>query len=453
MTESDCAGGSGAAIEAGAGASSMKRVVAACLVGSTIEFYDFAIYGTAAALVFPTVFFPQLSPAIATIASVGTYAAAFLARPVGAAVFGHFGDRLGRKKTLVATLMIMGLSTVAVGLVPGAAVIGVAAPLILICLRLLQGFSAGGEWAGSALLSAEYAPAIKRGRYSMFTLLGGSLASVLSSMTFLTVDVTIGGDSPAFLQWGWRLPFLISAALIGIGLYVRLNIDETPVFAEEKARRVVAKAPLAELLRLQRRDIGLAVGAALGLFSFSGMVNSYLKTYAHAQLGYSRDVILVVGVLDGLISVVFVALAAILCDRVGRRRVMLVGWTACLLWSLVVIPLVDTGKSSGYAVAISGTAVVASIGLGPIAAFIPELFPTRYRYSATALAVNLASVGGGAVAPLIAGALQAAYGSWVIGLVLSGLAAVSLACTYLLPETGGIALRSIRSADDASVAA
>jgi MFS family permease len=212
----------------------MNRIAAACLVGSTIEFYDFLIYGTAAALVFPTVFFPHLSPAMATIASMGTFATAFLSRPLGAVAFGYFGDRLGRKKTLVATLLIMGVSTVAVGLVPGAAAIGVAAPLILTCLRLLQGFSVGGEWAGSALLSAEYAPAAKRGRYGMFTLVGGGAGLVLTSLTFLGVNYTIGENSPAFMQWGWRLPFLISAALIGIGLYVRLNIDETPVFAEEK---------------------------------------------------------------------------------------------------------------------------------------------------------------------------------------------------------------------------
>jgi MFS family permease len=223
------------------------------------------------------------------------------------------------------------------------------------------------------------------------------------------------------------------------------------VFAEEKARRMLSKVPLAELLRLQRRDITLAVGAALGLFSFSGMVNSYLRTYAHTQLGYSRNVILGVGVLAGLTATAFIALSATLCDRVGRRRVMSVGWAACLPWSLVVIPLVDTGKPSCYAAAMVGTAVVASTGFGPIAAFIPELFPTRYRYSATALAMSLAGVAGGAVAPLIAGALQLIYGSWAISLMLTALTVVSLVCVNLLPETGGITLRSIR-ADDASVA-
>jgi metabolite-proton symporter len=439
------------AVEAGRRVTSMKRVAAACLVGSTIEFYDFTIYGTAAALVFPTVFFPDLSPAMATIASMGTFATAFLSRPMGAVVFGHFGDRLGRKQTLVATLLIMALSTVSVGLVPSTAAIGGAAPLILTFLRLLQGFALGGEWAGSALLSAEYAPAAKRGRYGMFTVLGSGAGLVLTCLTFLGVNYTIGEHSPAFLQWGWRIPFLISAALIGIGLYVRLNIDETPVFAEEKARRLVPKVPLAELLRLQRREVALAAGSFLGRFTFGYVVSTYLATYANTNLGYSRNMILFVGVLSGLAGIVFVVFSAALCDRFGRRRMMLVGWVACLPWSFVVIPLMDTGKPICYMVAIVGVWAVAGIGSGPTAAFLPELFATRYRYSGSALAVNLAGVAGGAVPPLLAGALQATCGSWAIGILLAAVALVSLVCTYLLPETKGTVLRSIRAADDASV--
>jgi metabolite-proton symporter len=438
-------------IEAGPGVTSMKRVAAACLVGSTIEFYDFTIYGTAAALVFPTVFFPDLSPAMATIASMGTFATAFLSRPVGAAVFGHFGDRLGRKQTLVATLLIMALSTVGVGLVPSTAAIGGAAQVILIALRLLQGFALGGEWAGSALLSAEYAPAAKRGFYGMFTPLGDGTSAVLAFLTFLGVNYTIGEHSPAFLQWGWRLPFVMSAALIGIGLYVRLNIDETPVFAEEKARRLVPKVPLAELLRLQRREIVLAAGSILGCYSFSHIANSYMATYAHTRVGYSRNVVLFVGVLSGLAGIVFVAFSAALCDRVGRRRMIFVGSAACLPWSLVVIPLMDTGKPILYAVAIVGMQAIAAIGFGPTAAFLPELFPTRYRYTGSALAINVASVAGGGLPPLIAGTLRATYGSWAIGILLAAVALVSLVCTYLLPETTGTVLRSIRAADDASV--
>jgi MFS family permease len=420
----------------------MKRIAAACLVGSAIEFYDFLIYGTAAALVFPTVFFPHLSPTVATIASMGTFASAFVSRPIGAATFGYFGDRLGRKKTLIVTLLFMAVATVSVGAVPSTAAIGTAAPLILIALRLLQGFAVGGEWAGSALLSAEHAPAASRGRYGMFTLLGGGTAGVLSSLTFLAVNFSIGENSPAFMQWGWRIPFLISAALIGIALYVRLRIDETPVFAEEKARNLIPTAPIAELLQLQRREILLAAGSVLGGFGFAYMGNTYLTVYAHSHLGYTRSFIWAVGALGGVASIGFVALSASLCDRFGRRRIMLVGWAGCVPWAVVVIPLMDTGKPALYAVAIVGMFAIAAIGSGPTGAFIPELFATRYRYSGSALAVNLAGVLGGALPPLIAGTLQATYGSWAVGPMLVILALASLVCTYLLPETRGTALRS-----------
>jgi metabolite-proton symporter len=433
-------GGCAVAMEAGVGVTRMKRVAAVCLVGTTIEYYDYVIYATAAALVFPTVFFPHLSPVMATTASMGTFAASFLSRPLGAVVFGHFGDRLGRKKTLVATLLIMALSTVAVGLVPSTAAIGVAAPLILIVLRLLQGVAFGGEWAGSALFSAEYAPITKRGRYGMFTPLGGPTGAVLASLTFLGVNYIIGEHSPAFMQWGWRLPFLLSVALVGIGLYVRLNIDETPVFAEEKASRSIPKAPLAELLRLQRREIVLAAGSFLGCNSLGYTASTYLATYAHTGLGYPRNVILFVSVLAGLSSIAFLALSATLCDRVGRRRMMLIGCAASLPWSFAMIPLMDTGKPICYAMAIVGTRAVTAITFGPAAAFIPELFSTRYRYSGTALATNLAGLAGGAVPPLVAGTLQAAYGSWAIGFMLGVLALISLACIYLLPETNGTTL-------------
>ncbi|MGB9223922.1 MFS transporter [Mycobacterium sp.] len=418
----------------------MKRVAAACLVGSAIEYYDFLIYGTAAALVFPTVFYPHLGPRWAMLASLGTFATAFLSRPIGAAVFGHFGDRLGRKKTLVVTLLIMAVSTVTVGLVPTTATIGLAAPLILIVLRLMQGFAVGGEWAGSVLLSGEYAPTGKRGFFGMFTSLGAGTAGVLASLTFLGVNVTIGEHSPAFMEWGWRVPFLISAGLIAIALYVRLNINETPVFAEEKARNLVPDAPVAEALRLQRREILLAGGSVLGALGFGYMASTYLTMYAHSHLGYSRSLIWTVAALGGLASIASVATSATLSDRMGRRRLMLVGWTACIPWALVVMPLMDTGNPALYAVAIVGMHVIAGIGSGPTAAFIPELFATRYRYSGTAMAINLAGIIGAALPPLVAGTLVATYGSWAIGVMLAALAVASLVCTYLLPETNGTAL-------------
>lgn len=262
----------------------MRRVAAACLVGSAIEFYDFLIYGTAAALVFPTVFFPDLGSTLGTLASMGTFASAFLSRPIGAVAFGHFGDRLGRKRTLIVTMLLMAVATVSVGMLPGATTVGFAAPLILIALRLVQGFAVGGEWAGSALLSAEHAPVGERGRYGMFTLLGGGTAAALSSLTFLGVNVSIGENSPAFLQWGWRIPFLISAVLIAVALYMRSRIDETPVFTAERARASAVTAPLTELLRLQRPRILLAAGSILGGFGFAYLGNTYFTGYAHAHL-------------------------------------------------------------------------------------------------------------------------------------------------------------------------
>ncbi|BBX42400.1 MFS transporter [Mycobacterium simiae] len=418
----------------------MARVAVSCLVGSAIEFYDFLIYGTAAALVFPAVFFPNLTPGVAMVASLGTFATAFLSRPVGAAVFGHFGDRLGRKKTLIFTLLLMAVATVGVGLVPSTSSIGMAAPLILMGLRLLQGFAVGGEWAGSALLSAEYAPGGRRGRYGMFTLLGGGVAGIMSSLTFLAVSATIGEYSPAFLQWGWRVPFLISGLLIALALYVRLNIDETPVFADEKARDLVPRAPLAEALRLQGREIFLAAGAVLGGMSLCYLGNTYFAMYAHSHLGYTRNFIWTVGVLSGLVSLIAVVTSAMLCDRFGRRRMMLIGWSACVPWSFVVLPLIDTGKPILYVLAIVGMFALAGIGSGPTGAFIPELFATRYRYSGSALAINLAGVLGGALPPLLAGTLVASYGSWSVGVMLAALTLTGVICTYLLPETHGAKL-------------
>src|SRR5215218_4800 len=352
---------------------SMKRVAMASFVGSAIEYYDFYIYGTAAALVFPRVFFPHLGTTMATVA------AAFLSRPVGAAFFGHFGDRLGRKSTLIATLMIMGLSTVAVGLVPGAATIGMAAPLILLTLRLLQGF---------AVLAAEYAPAKARGRYGMFTQMGVGSGLVMSSLLFLTVNQTIGESSHAFVEWGWRIPFLFSAVLIAIALYVRLNVAETPVFAAQKAHASVsAVRPLVALLREQRREVALAAGSMIGFFTLGYLANAYFMSYAHTHLGFSPDVILAVGLLGGVIVVVFNAISSILSDSYGRRRVIMTALALGVPWAFVVLPLIDTGNVALFALAMSGTYAIAASSYGPMAAFIPEIFGTRYRYSGAGLSL------------------------------------------------------------------
>jgi MFS family permease len=419
---------------------SMKRVAAASYVGSAIEYYDFYIYGTAAALVFPKVFFPHLGTTMATVASMATFAAAFLSRPLGAAFFGHFGDRLGRKSTLIATLLIMGLSTLAVGLVPGAVTIGVAAPLILLTLRLVQGFAVGGEWAGSALLSAEYAPADARGRYGVFTQMGVGSGLVMSSLLFLVVNQTIGEASRAFIDWGWRIPFLFSVVLIVIALYVRLNVAETPVFVAQRARDNARVAPLAALFRSQRREVLFAAGSMVGFFTLGYMANAYLMSYAHTHVGFSPKLILSVGLLGGVVVVVFNVLGAVLCDTVGRRRVIMTAFAIGVPWSFVVLPLVDTGNAVLFALALAGTYAVAGTAYGPMAAFIPEIFGTRYRYSGTGLSLNLAGLVGGAVPTIIAAPLLATWGVPAIGLMMAAVVLVSLVCTLLLPETKGTAM-------------
>ena len=418
---------------------SMKRVAAASFVGSAIEYYDFYIYGTAAALVFPKVFFPHLGSTMATVASMATFAAAFLSRPLGAAFFGHFGDRLGRKSTLIATMSIMGLSTFAVGLVPGAATVGMAAPLILLTLRLLQGFAVGGEWAGAALLSAEYAPAESRGRYGMFTQMGVGSGLVMSSLLFLVVNKTVGEASPAFIHWGWRIPFLFSVVLIAISLYVRLNVAETPVFAEQK-KAASPVTPLAALFKTQRREVVLAAGSMIGFFTLGYMSNAYFMGYAHTHVGFSPELILKVGLLGGVIVVVFNALSAAASDIFGRRRVIIAALAVGVPWSFVVMPLIDTGNAALFALAMSGTYAIAASSYGPMAAFIPEIFGTRYRYSGAGLSLNLAGLVGGAVPTIIAAPILATWGVPAIGIMMTAVVLVSLVCTVLLPETKGAAL-------------
>jgi len=421
-------------------APSMKRVAMASFVGSAIEYYDFYIYGTAAALVFPKVFFPHLGVTMATVASMATFAAAFLSRPIGAAFFGHFGDRLGRRSTLLATLSIMGPSTVMVGLVPGAATIGMAAPLILLTLRLLQGFAVGGEWAGAALLSAEYAPATSRGRYGMFTQMGVGSGLVMSSLLFLIVNKTIGESSAAFMHWGWRIPFLFSAVLIAIALYVRMNVAETPVFAAQKTRDGASVTPMAALFKNQRREVLLAAGSMIGFFTLGYMANAYFMGYAHTHVGFSPNLILAVGLLGGVVVVIFNALSSVLSDIFGRRRVIMAALAVGVPWVFVVLPLIDTGNAALFTLAMTGTYAIAASTYGPMAAFIPEIFGTRYRYTGARLLLNAAGLVGGAVPTIAAAPLQASLGVGSIGLMMAAVVLVSLVCTAKLPETKGVAL-------------
>jgi len=418
---------------------SMKRVATAGCIGTTIEYYDFFIYGTAAALVFPTVFFPALGDTAGTVASFATFAVAFVARPLGAIIFGHYGDIIGRKRTLISTLLLMGAATVAVGLLPSADTVGVLAPIILVVLRLLQGLAVGGEWAGANLLTAEYAPAGKRGFYAVFPQLGGALGFALSSATFLATDMSLGNSDGAFLEYGWRIPFIASAALVLLGLWVRGSIDETPVFKAEQdkagTQRVKSGSPFAGVFRDQWREV-LLTGGLIGVqFALFYMGAAYLTAYGTESVGLERRTILSLGILAALLTTGFVLLGGRLSDRYGRRRIILVTNVIAVVWSLLLFPLLDTGSALAFGLGLMGTLALYGLAYGPVGAFLPELFATRYRYTGAGTGYNLGGIIGGALPPLIAPVLAAAFGSIAIGGVIAVLALISIACTLALRET------------------
>lgn len=424
----------------------VRRVAVASCIGTTIEFYDFFIYGTAAALVFPTVFFPALGATAGTVASFATFAVAFIARPVGAMLFGHFGDRIGRKKTLVSTLLLMGISTLLIGLLPGADTIGVAAPIILVLLRFAQGFAVGGEWAGATLLTAEYAPPGRRGLYAMFPQLGPAIAFALSSGTFLFTGMAFGDTNEAFLSYGWRIPFIFSIVLVGIGLYMRLAIKETPVFRAEMAAKEKSllsdgdpaekqTLPFLEVLRFQSREVLLAAGALAIMFAFFYMGTAYLTSYATTTLGYDRPFVLVVGIASSFVFGGAIVLSALYSDRVGRRRVIMVSCAFSIVWALALFPLLDSGSPVAFVIGMMVTLAIFGIAYGPCGALLPEMFATRYRYTGAGLGYNLAGVLGGAIPPLIAAPLAASFGSIAIGVMLAALGVLSLICTAGLVET------------------
>ncbi|MBW0117042.1 MFS transporter [Pseudonocardia abyssalis] len=428
----------------------LRRVAAASCAGTTIEFYDFFIYGTAAALVFPKVFFPALGSTAGIVASFATFAVAFFARPVGAIVFGHYGDRIGRKRTLISTLLLMGIATVLIGLLPGAETIGVAAPIILVVLRFAQGFAVGGEWAGATLLTAEYAPKEKRGLYGVFPQLGPAIAFALSSATFLITGLVMGDTDEAFLSYGWRIPFLLSILLVGVGLWVRLSIEETPAFKELQQRAQADAAspdrsrrlPFLDAVRAQPREVLLSAGALAMLFAFFYMGTAYLTSYGTNPDGaaLARPVVLGIGIVVAVVFGIATVVAGVLSDRFGRRNVIRTSCVAGILWALVLFPLLDTGTATAFAIGLSVTMVIFAIAYGPAGSYLPELFAARYRYTGAGLGYNLAGVLGGAIPPLLAAGLAASFGSFAIGVMLSLIGVLSLVCVSLLPETRNRAL-------------
>jgi metabolite-proton symporter len=416
------------------GTPSRARVAAATFVGTAIEFYDFYIYGTAAALVFGDVFFPEFSPVAGTLAALTTFAVGFVARPLGAILFGHFGDRLGRKRMLVTSLLVMGFATVAVGVIPSYAAVGVLAPALLVIARFLQGIGLGGEWGGAVLLATEHAPAGKRGLYSAFPQSGPAVGFLLGNAVFLALDGLMSDET--FRTVGWRIPFLASAVLLVVGYYIRVRMAESPIFEAAVERRQRARLPFAELLREQPRVLLLATLSFILAHALFYTATTFGLAYGTGILDVSRGTMLTAAMVAVAVMGVLVPVFAVGSDRLGRRRVCLVAAVATVVWAFPLFWLIDTRQPALITLGLTVAMVCFALLYGPMGAFLPELFRVRYRYSGASFAYNAAGVVGGGISPIIATALLAGTGTsaWVAAyLVVIGL--VCLVSVALLRET------------------
>ncbi|MCK7453079.1 MFS transporter [Enterobacter chengduensis] len=417
---------------------SRNKVVVASLIGTAIEFFDFYIYATAAVIVFPHIFFPQGDPTAATLQSLATFAIAFVARPIGSALFGHFGDRVGRKVTLVASLLTMGISTVAIGLLPTYETIGILAPVLLALARFGQGLGLGGEWGGAALLATENAPARKRALYGSFPQLGAPIGFFFANGTFLLLSWLLTDEQ--FMSWGWRIPFVFSAVLVLIGLYVRVSLHETPVFAKVAAANKQVKVPLGTLLTKHVRVTVLGTFIMLATYTLFYIMTVYSMTFSTAAapvgLGLPRNEVLWMLMMAVIGFGVMVPIAGLLADKFGRRASMITITTLIVLFALFVFPpLLGSGSPAlVMAYLLIGLSLM-GLTFGPMGALLPELFPTEVRYTGASFSYNVASILGASVAPYIATWLQANYGLFYVGVYLAAMAVLTLIALLLTHET------------------
>jgi metabolite-proton symporter len=414
------------------------QVLFASLVGTTIEFFDFYIYATAAVIVFPRLFFPASDPASATLASLATFAIAFLARPIGSAFFGHFGDRVGRKTTLVAALLTMGVSTVAIGLLPTYNTIGIAAPLLLALCRFGQGLGLGGEWGGAVLLAIENAPPGKRAWYGMFPQLGAPIGFFFSGSVFLALSAWLTNDQ--FFSFGWRIPFLASAVLVLVGLYVRLTITETPVFQEALNREKRVKVPMLAVFRDHPGTLFLGTLSSLATFVLFYLMTVFALAWGTTALGYTREKFLLMQLTGILCFAATIPISGVLAER-GRRRTLIWVTIGIGLFGLVMAPLFVSGTVGAMLTMAIGLALM-GLTYGPIGTVLSELFPTAVRYTGCSLTFNFAGIFGASLAPYIATWLAKTYGLQYVGYYLTAAAVLTLIGLLSTRETMGQDLRT-----------
>ena len=408
------------------------KILMASMIGTMIEYFDFYIYSTAAVLVFPKLFFPMSSPTAATLESLATFALAFFARPIGAALFGHFGDRIGRKATLVAALMTMGPSTVAIGLLPGYASIGVLAPLLLAIFRFGQGLGLGGEWGGAVLLATEYAPEKKKAWYGMFPQLGAPLGFILSNGSFLILSNYLSNEE--FLSWGWRIPFIASAILVFVGLYVRMNIEETPEFKKVIESKEQVKIPLFTVLRKHTKMLILGSLAATTTFAIFYLMTVFTLSWGTSHMGYQREPFLLAQLVAILFFGIGIPVSSILADKIGTFRILMISTVLIFVFGLAFKTLFIPGNLALTTIFLSLGLLLMGFTYGPLGTALGDIFPAAVRYSGSSLAFTFAGILGASVAPYIATSLATSYGLEYVGYYLCGAALISLVAFSFLKK-------------------
>ncbi|TDD89172.1 MFS transporter [Saccharopolyspora karakumensis] len=414
-----------------------RKVSAASFIGTTVEWYDFFLYGTASALVFNRLFFPQFSDLAGTIAAFGAFAAGFIARPIGGVLFGHFGDRIGRKSMLIYSLVGMGISTIAIGLLPTYAQVGVLAPILLVLCRLVQGFSVGGEWGGAVLMSVEHSAEHKRGLAGSWTQAGSPAGLILATLAFGAFSML---PEDAFMSWGWRVPFLLSAGLVIVGMFIRLNVIESPEFQEVKGTGARSKLPIVAAVRNHPLNILLAVGCCLAPFVNFYLFATFILTYGTSSLGLERPAVLSVVAIAAGLEVITIPLAAAMSDRIGRRKVFLTG---AALFALFAYPffLINESAASSWVLgvtAVVGLSLIHPLMYGPMATLFAEMFAPEVRYSAASLGYQLGAIAGGGFAPLILASLLATGAGAAVALppYLIVVSVLTFICVFFATQPG-----------------